>query len=95
MKTFTVLAGAFALAAAELGDVFDGCFPDPDHPDGWRYIEMWEKHDPKLGRWGISYGSEHDPEKGPEWNWPVWTNKVENTETITMNKSSTGGPAAF
>ena len=95
MRTFTVLAGAFALAAAELGDVFDGCFPDPDHPEGWRYIEMWEKFDPKLGRWGVSYGSIHDPELGPEWNWYVWANKFGDTDTITIDMSSTGGPAAL
>ena len=80
------------MVAAEIGDVFDGCFPDPDHPNGWRYIEMWNKFDPQLGRWGVSYGSNDDPELGPEWNMYIWANKTGDDETITIDSSSTGDP---
>ena len=96
MRGFTVLAATCALAAADkIGDVFDGCYPDPEHPIGWRYIEMWERYDAEKGRWGVSYGSIHDPELGPEWNWYVWANKYGDTDTIQMDQSSTGGSKAL
>ena len=96
MRGFTVLAATCALAAADkIGDVFDGCYPDPEHPIGWRYIEMWEKYDAEKGRWGVSYGSIHDPKLGPEWNWYIWANKFGDTDTIQMDQSSTGGSKAL
>ena len=85
---YTFVSSLFAaLATAEMGDIFIGCYTDPNHPDGYRVITFTQNYN-----WGYRVGScdGSDTGKVQEYSLPAASRE---DETIEIDFSSKGGPS--
>ena len=92
MKYFALAATiGLAAARAKVGDVFIGCYTDPNHPDGYRWISFFSTVDKKEARTGECMGS--DTGKVQEYDLPATAMQTDMADQIIVDFSSKGGPS--
>ena len=94
MKYCTALAALFAAVSAEdqnPGAIFNGCYTDPNHPQGWRWISFTDQYY-YIGK-GTVQGSDTGPTQ--EWTLPAVAEQGDAAPEISVDFSPKGGPADF
>ena len=75
---------------AEVGDIFDGRYTDPNHPDGYRWISFGDQiEDDKRAGSCVGSDTGHDKQ---EYDLPA---SASGEDEITVDFSPKGGPADF
>ena len=91
MKYFPALVALIGAVSAEEGDIFVGCYTDPNHPQGWRWVSFEEEFDQDGARIGTCDGSDTGPTQ--EWSLPATASQSGTTDKIVIDFSSKGGPS--
>ena len=92
----TTTAAADGTKVAAAGDIFSGCYEDPNHPEGFRIIRFADTYDTLGRREGTCDGSDTDSAQD-WWSLPVWASvssppSPPYINTIIIDFSSKGGP---
>ena len=91
MKYFALAMTIAAATAGKVGDVFIGCYTDPNHPDGYRWVSFTSTIDKTGARIGECAGS--DTGKVQEWDLPATAMQTDMADQIIIDFSSKGGPS--